>query len=125
MEVRVLVPGISDVQAVYYAGRKLYPWLHRRGIRVHEWLPQVLHAKTAVIDGEWCTVGTYNLDYLSWRTNLEVAIAIEDDDIAGALHRRFLRDLDQSREIDHAYITSRSFLERRLEDFFFMFRKFL
>lgn len=125
VEVRVLVPGISDVKAVYYASRSQYGWLTKRGVHVHEWLPQVLHSKTAVVDGEWCTVGTYNLDYLSWRSNLEVTLAVEDAQVAGALEKRFRADLEQSMEIDLEHFGARPLSERVLERVFFWFRKFL
>ncbi|MFT5355925.1 MAG: cardiolipin synthase [Polyangiales bacterium] len=125
VEVRVLVPGISDVKAVYYASRKLYAWLVERGVHVHEWMPHVLHSKTAVVDGTWCTVGTYNLDYLSWRSNLEVTLAVDDDQVAGALEGRFRADLDQAMEIDMERFGSRPLSERFLEQVFFWLRKFL
>lgn len=125
VEVRVLVPGISDVKAVYYASRKLYGWLVTRGVHVHEWLPHVLHSKTAVVDGEWCTVGTYNLDYLSWRSNLEVTLAVADEQVAAALETRFRADLAQAAEIDMERFGSRPLSERILEQVFYWLRKFL
>ncbi|MEM6958512.1 MAG: phospholipase D-like domain-containing protein, partial [Myxococcota bacterium] len=69
VDVRLLIPARSDVAAVHYATRKMFPWLLKRGIAIYAWLPSVLHSKTAMVDGRWCTVGTYNLDYLSWRSN--------------------------------------------------------
>lgn len=125
VEVRILVPGISDVKAVYYASRRLYSWLVRRGVHIHEWMPHVLHSKTAVVDGEWCTVGTYNLDYLSWRSNLEVTLAVEDPQVAEALETRFRADLEQAMEIDMVRFGSRPLGDRVLEQVFFWLRKFL
>jgi len=125
VDVRVLLPGESDVAAVYYAGRKLYGWLLERGVKLHEWRGVVLHAKTAVVDGSWCTVGTYNLDYRSWRFNLEVTAAIEDESVAGALERRFLQDLERSPAVNLRDYRYRSLGERFLENFFYLFRKLL
>lgn len=125
VDVRVMIPGESDVPAVYYASKRLYPWLLSHGIHVHEWQGEMLHAKTAVIDRSWCTVGTYNLDYRSWRFNLEVTAAIEDDAVGSAMARRFLLDLAQAPEIVEEDNRWRPLFERFLENFFYLFRKML
>jgi cardiolipin synthase len=125
VEVSVLLPGDSDVPAVYFAGRRLYAWLMARGIRLYEWKGTVLHAKTAVIDDRWCTVGTYNLDYRSWRTNLEVNVAVEDEGVAAAMADRFRADVDRSIRIDPHDWAFRPVSERLLEHFFYLFRKLL
>jgi len=125
VDVRVLVPGISDVPAVYYAGRKLYSWLMSRGIRLYEWQNTILHAKTAAIDDRWATVGTYNLDYVSWRFNLEVNVAVHDPTVARALRTRIEQDCAQSLEIKPEQWRFRPPAERLLEQFFYLFRKIL
>jgi len=125
VDVRVLLPGESDVPAVSYASRRMYGWLMDHGIRMHEWQGNVLHAKTAVIDGEWTTVGTYNLDYRSWRFNLEVTVAIEDEQVGAAMNERFFLDLESSRAVDPRSHRFRPLLERALEHFFYLFRKLL
>ncbi len=124
VRVQLMVPGQNDIAAVYYATRKLYPWFIKRGIEVYEWMPTVLHSKTAVIDS-WSTVGTYNLDYLSWLSNLEVVIAIEDEAFGQAMRHRFAADLAHARRIDEAILAERSWKEMGLERLFFFFRKFL
>ena len=78
VDVRVLLPAENDVPAVYYASRRNYGWLLKRGVRIYEWTGEILHSKTASVDGSWCTVGTYNLDYRSWRFKLEVTVSIDD-----------------------------------------------
>jgi cardiolipin synthase len=123
--VRVILPGESDVPAVDYASRRMFGWLLDRGIHLHEWRKNVLHAKTAVIDGEWTTVGTYNLDYRSWRSNLEVTAAIEDDAVAGAMRERFELDLENAPPVDHRSYRFRPLSDRVLEHFFYLFRKLL
>src|SRR5262249_20903403 len=72
VDVRIMVAGTTDVQAVREASRSLYEILLGAGARMFEWQGRVLHAKTAVIDGRWSTVGSSNLDYQSLRYNLEV-----------------------------------------------------
>jgi cardiolipin synthase len=125
VDVRVLLPGESDVPAVSYASRRMYGWLMNHGIQMHEWEGNVLHAKTAVIDGEWTTVGTYNLDYRSFRFNLEVTVAIEDAQVGAAMNERFFQDLESARLIDLRSYRSRPLTDRLLEHFFYFFRKLL
>lgn len=125
VDVRVLLPGESDVPAVYFAGRRLYAWLMRRGIRLYEWTGTVLHAKTAAIDDRWCTVGTYNMDYRSWRTNLEINVTVEDEGVAHAMAARFRADTSKADEIDAHDWSFRPLSERTLEHFFYLFRKLL
>ena len=69
VDVRVIVPAHSDVEPVKYAGRAQYEKLLTAGVRIYEWQAGMFHAKTAVIDGEWCTTGTFNFDYMSLHYN--------------------------------------------------------
>lgn len=125
VDVRVLIPGESDVPAVYYAGRKMYGWLLRHGIGLYEWQGVVLHSKTVAVDGQWCAVGTYNLVYRSWRFNLEVVVAVEDAHVAGALEAKFLEDLGNAPPVDLRAYRYRPLSERFFENFFYLFRKLL
>ena len=120
-----MLPGKSDSFPARYAARQLYGRLLRAGIRVYEWHRSVLHSKTAVVDGTWCTVGTYNLDYRSWRFNLEVVAAIEDTTVAAALERQFHDDLADAHEVSYEAWKRRPWLIRVLDQFFYSFRKML
>jgi len=101
VDVRVMVPGTTDVPAVLYASRSIYELLLDGGVRMFEWKGRVLHAKTAVIDGHWSTVGSSNLDLQSLRHNLEVNAMIDDRGFAGALEAMFTEDLGHCEEIVH------------------------
>lgn len=125
VDVRVLLPGENDVPAVQHASRRLYGWLMKQGISLYEWQGTVLHAKTAVIDDRWCTVGTYNMDYRSWRANLEVNVAVEDHGVAAALAERFRADLAGSVKVDPHDWGYRPLSDRLLQHFFYLFRKLL
>jgi cardiolipin synthase len=125
VDVKVLLPGQSDVAAVYFATRHLYEELVERGVQLFEWHGTVLHSKTAVIDGNWCTVGTYNLDYRSFRLNLEVTAAVEDGSVAEAMERRFREGLRSARQVDLRHFRYRPVVERIAEHFFYLFRKLL
>jgi cardiolipin synthase len=123
--VKVLLPGESDLVAVQYASRRLYAWLMKRGIELWEWQDTILHTKSACIDDRWSTVGTYNLDYRSWRFNLEVNVAVEDENVARAMRVRFDQDLGRSLRIDERDWGFRSLSERTAESFFYLFRRLL
>jgi cardiolipin synthase len=124
-EVRVIVPGKSDVPVVRHAARKLYGRLLEAGIQLYEWQGSILHSKTAVIDGRWCTVGTYNLDSRSLRFNLEVVAAVEDSAVAGAMEERFNEDLANATPVSYDEWRRRPMHVRMLDDFFYRFHRLL
>ena len=124
-DVRVIVPGRSDVFAVRHAARKLYGRLLEAGIELYEWQGPILHAKTAIIDGHWCTVGTYNLDSRSLRFNLEVVAAVEDPAVAAAMEARFNEDLERSKPVRYEDWRRRPRGQQVLDDFFYRFHKLL
>lgn len=79
VKVKMLLPGISDVFMAKNAMHYLYRYLLRHNIEVYEWKPSILHAKIACIDGKWCTVGSYNLNYLSAYASIEFNISVLDE----------------------------------------------
>jgi cardiolipin synthase len=126
VDVRVLMPGTSDVEVVRHASRATWATLLRSGVRLYEWRDGgILHAKSAVIDGVWSTVGTYNLDYLSLRTNLEVNVSVSDETFGAAMEQSFLQDLESSSEVDRRAFRFRPLGERLLELIAYRFRKIL
>ena len=112
VDVRVLVPHRCDVALVGYAARSYYPALLRAGVRLFEYLPSMLHAKTMVIDSAWAVVGSANLDIRSFRLNFELSTVIADLAFAGRLEARFLRDLGAAREISPDDVRGRTRLAR-------------
>ena len=99
VDVRMLVPGSSDIPAVAGISRTGYRPLLKAGIRVFEWNGSMLHAKTAVADGQWARVGSSNLNIASWLGNCEVDVAVEDAGFAGALAAQYELDLQNATEI--------------------------
>jgi cardiolipin synthase len=99
VDVRLLVPGSSDIPAVQMMARAQYRPLLDAGIRVFEWNGSMLHAKSAVCDGRWGRVGSTNLNLASWMANYELDVLVEDEDFAAAMEAQFLGDLDRSTEI--------------------------
>jgi cardiolipin synthase len=125
VDVRVLLPSETDVEIVRHASRATWGRLLRHGVRIYEYEGSILHAKSAVIDGRWSTVGTFNLDYLSLRWLLEVNLCVLDDEFGSIMQRSFLRDLDQSREVDVRAHRFRALGDRLLEWILYRFRKLL
>jgi cardiolipin synthase len=125
VDVRVIVPAHSDVEPVKFAGRAQYRSLLEAGVRIYEWQAGMFHAKTAVIDGQWCTTGTFNFDYMSLRYNLEVNASVLDDELSAEVERSFCDDLAHSREIGLREVQQRSVYDRFLENGFYRLRKFL
>jgi cardiolipin synthase len=125
VDVRVIVPGQSDVDLVRHASRAVWGRLLRAGVRIFEWDESVLHAKSAVVDGRWSTTGTFNFDRLSLRWNLEVNVSVLDVRFAGRLEDSFLQDFERCREVLLVDFRFRSLGQRILEFFAYRLRKFL
>ncbi|HET8765354.1 MAG TPA: phospholipase D-like domain-containing protein [Rhodanobacter sp.] len=99
VDVRLLVPGTSDLPLVANLSRSGYRPLLQAGVRVFEWNGSMLHAKTAVADGQWARVGSSNLNLASWLNNREIDVAIEDAGFAASLAAQYETDLEGSTEI--------------------------
>ncbi|MBL8601088.1 MAG: phosphatidylserine/phosphatidylglycerophosphate/cardiolipin synthase family protein [Myxococcales bacterium] len=125
VEVRVVVPKVSDVAAVLWAGQSLYRRLLMAGVHIHEYTRGILHAKSGLID-DWATVGSYNLDYISLRQNLEANLVSTDPAFVHAMEASFQRDFSTAtEEVLLARWVERSFVERLRSRFFYQLRKFL
>jgi len=98
IDVRVLLPSESDVGFMPWASKAFYERLLRSGVRIFEYLPSVLHAKTLIID-DWMTVGSSNLNHRSLLHDLEVDVDIRLPESKQILEQQFLIDLQQSKEI--------------------------
>jgi cardiolipin synthase len=99
VDVRLLVPGSSDLPFVRNLSRIGYRDLLRSGVRIFEWDGPMLHAKTIVADGRWTRVGSSNLNPSSLVGNWELDVLVEDADLAEAMERQFRLDVARSREV--------------------------
>jgi cardiolipin synthase A/B len=99
VDVRLLVPGTSDLSLLSPFSRAGYRPLLEAGIRVFEWNGAMMHAKTAVADGRWARIGSSNLNLSSWLGNYELDLTVEDARFAHDMEERYLADLAQSTEI--------------------------
>ncbi len=99
VDVRLLVPGESDLPWVRSFSRAGYRGLLAGGVRVFEWNGSMVHAKTAVADGLWARVGSSDLNLQSWMGNWELDVAVEDAVFAAAMERMFQADLARATEV--------------------------
>jgi hypothetical protein len=98
VDVRLLVPGASDIPVIQPFSRAGYRPLLEGGVRVYEWNGSMMHAKTAVADARWARVGSTNLNIASWLGNRELDVIIEHESFARQMEEMFLRDLDNATE---------------------------
>jgi cardiolipin synthase len=113
VKVRLLLQGRYESFMQFYAVRAVYGALLRAGVQIHEYSPSFLHAKVAVIDGRWATVGSSNLDPLSFLLAREANVVVEDPVFAGALREKLVAAI--AREgvaIDPETYLRRSLLQR-------------
>ncbi|HET8650125.1 MAG TPA: phospholipase D-like domain-containing protein [Gemmatimonadales bacterium] len=99
VDVRLLVPGSSDLPLVRNLTRIGYRTLLRAGVRIFEWDGPMLHAKTMVSDHRWVRVGSSNLNPSSLVGNYELDVLVEDLDLAEEMQQQFRRDIASSREV--------------------------
>jgi cardiolipin synthase len=99
VEVRLLLPSRSNHGVTFHAGRSFYEELIECGVRIHEYEPGMIHAKTMVVDGRTSLVGSANMDLRSFRLNFEVHALISDELTAHALEEAFYGDLRHTREV--------------------------
>lgn len=99
VDVRLLVPGSTDLPLLGMLSRSSYRALLEAGIRVFEWNGGMLHAKSLVIDGYWSRIGSSNSNPASWLGNYELDVVIEDASFADMMQSRYLIDLDHATEI--------------------------
>jgi cardiolipin synthase len=124
VDVRVIVPGEeTDVPIVRQASRLHYELLLRRGIRIFEYQPTMMHAKTMVVDGVWTTIGSSNFDDRSFRLNDEVNVNVYDAAIAAQMETMFQEDLARSREVVSAKWLRRPVFDKLKEAVAGMFRR--
>ena len=99
VDVKLVLPGVSDSGPPLYAGHAMYQSMLTDGIQIYELQVAVLHAKTAVIDGVWSTVGSANMDTRSFLHNSELNVMVFDPLFANAMEDAFAEDLKSSKPV--------------------------
>ena len=116
VDVRVLVGGpLTDVRVARLAAHARYDSLLSAGVRVYEYQPTTLHAKTFVVDGAWVSIGTMNFDNRSLALNDESTLMVLDSAVGRRMEEVFRDDLGESKEIDLATFRRRPWTRRIAE----------
>jgi cardiolipin synthase len=115
VDVKVILPGVTDSGLVFHAGRSFYTDMLSSGIRVYELQISVLHAKTAVIDSLWSTVGSTNIDTRSFLHNYELNVVVLDNAFGQSLESAFEEDMRYSVEMTLEQWAKRPLSERLKE----------
>jgi cardiolipin synthase len=101
VDVRVItVSNKTDVKTTWYAGRTYYEKLLEGGVKIYEYRPTMMHAKTMVVDGMWSTIGSMNFDNRSVSFNNESNIVALDRRIGAQMDSIFMDDIKWSKEIN-------------------------
>jgi len=108
VDVRLLLPGKTDSVMVFYASRSYYDELLSAGVKIYERQDALLHAKTALIDGVWSTIGSTNLDWRSFVNNQEINAVMLGQEFGAQMQALFEKDLQSSKAITLEAWRSRS-----------------
>ncbi|MGW8309786.1 MAG: phospholipase D-like domain-containing protein [Thiogranum sp.] len=125
VDVRLLVPLKSDVPLAQWAARAAYSGLLASGVRIYEYQPRVLHAKSIVVDGDHATVGTANIDYRSFFLNYELNLFTRDTRLCRELEKVFRQDLALSAAIHGEHWSHRPWTQKFLELIGWLARRWL
>lgn len=117
LDVRILLPHRSDAPLVLHAGRSYYQELIQSGVKIYEYQHGILHAKTMLVDDNWATVGSSNMDVRSFRLNFEINAIVYGKELNNQLAKVFRRDLRQSKTISLSDIENLSAGRRLAESF--------
>jgi cardiolipin synthase len=116
VDVRILTCNEKgDVKSTYYAGRDTYAKLLAAGIRIFEYQPAMMHAKSIVVDGRFVSAGTVNFDNRSMSFNDETTLLVVDMELGHQMERLFEDDMRQSREITAASHAARPLKDKLLD----------
>ncbi|CAG4882403.1 putative phospholipase D family protein [Georgfuchsia toluolica] len=115
VDVKIILPGKTDSWLVFHAGRSYYAELLDAGVKIYERRDALLHAKTALIDGVWSTIGSTNLDWRSFLHNEEVNAVILGQEFGAQMQAMFEADLAASNLITREQWERRSISERLME----------
>ena len=125
VSVEIITAGATDLEVILHASRGLYANLLRHGVRIYEWHDRVLHAKTAVVDGFWSTVGSANLNHRTWLLDQEVNATITGEQFAKQMDTQFELDRARCRAITRELWRQRPMWRRLIEWFFGLFRRLI
>ena len=112
VDVKLVLAGVQESGLAYFAGHSFYEDMLASGIKLFHLQLAVLHAKTAVVDGLWSTVGSANIDRRSFLHNYELNIMVYDKAVGTAMEEAFTEDLRLSKQVTAAEWAQRPAMQR-------------
>lgn len=113
VRISLLVPGpVQDSALARYSSHTYYRRLLEAGVRIFEYQPTMMHVKTVSIDGAWAIIGSANFDSRSFELNYEIALAVQDPAVMGALNESWAADIARSKEVTLAEVDDWSWYAR-------------
>jgi cardiolipin synthase len=112
VDVKLVLPGVSDHDLIKHAGQAFYDQLLSGGVKIYQLQVAVLHAKTAVIDGVWSTIGSANIDRRSFIHNYELNVVVLDPAFGRDMEAAFNEDLRDSKQVTLAQWRERPWKDR-------------
>jgi cardiolipin synthase len=112
VDVKLVLPGVSDHGLIRSAGQSFYDKLLTSGVKIFELQIAVLHAKTAVIDSSWSTIGSANIDRRSFLHNYELNVVVMDPVFGRDMESAFNEDLRDSKEVTLEQWKHRPWMDR-------------
>ncbi len=125
VEVKIIIPERSDFPIVDLAARTFFHNMLKSGVRIYLHKGEMIHSKTMVVDGNWASMGTLNLDHISLLYNFEANIVTDNEKFAKELDEHFEDDLKSSQEVTYEEWKNRFFVEKIATFFVKFFRSFL
>lgn len=114
LDVRLLVPKMSDSKLVTYCVRSFYDELLAAGVKVYEYGPRMLHSKALLVDDHIAVIGSANFDHRSFRLNFEASVLFDDRAVAAALEQQIEREFAYAPRVRND--RDRSLLRNRLPE---------
>ena len=105
VEIKIVLTGPTDVRIAKYAERYLYYWMLKNRITLFEYQPTVLHAKLAVTDGHWVTIGSYNINNISAHASIEINLDVRNKPFA----QNVQKEIEEIIEKDCILITNENY----------------
>lgn len=125
VDVSIITPFQTDHPYVRWASWSLFPHLLKSGIKIYEWQGEILHSKSAVIDGIWSSIGSHNLDHRSLHYNLELNINVFDEKFAAHVENLFQEDIKGSKLLSITDCQNRQLLSKLTSKVLYLFRSWL
>ena len=125
VDVTLILPSISDVKLMDILAQQFLGRLHKKGVKIKFYEPQIMHSKVALVDDEVCSIGSANMDYRSLAHQYELSLFTNDKAVVHEIITHFQDSLRQSRNFDYEAWKRRPFLHKVVEKIFKPFNKLM